>query len=137
MTPRMNLHMTHDEPTILTQPNMSEINAIISGCCNAFIEYIDGNCICTKCGRNIDSIKNGEELTTSIVYNVVQTDTLNMSSDLLQDRLVKFKRNANDITCALTAVKCDKCGGFCRMSRNQTGQKIFVCIKCRHTFTFN
>ena len=116
---------------------MASINAIISGCCNAFIEYIDGNCICTKCGKNIENIKDNEELTISIVYNVTNTsESLNISSDLLQERLNKFKRCANDITCALTTVKCPKCKGLCRMSRNQALQKIFVCTKCRHTFIY-
>lgn len=125
---------------------MSGISSIISGCCNAFIEYIDGNCICTKCGRNLESINNDEELTISVVYNVVNDKTkstssggstvLNMSTDLLIERLNKFKRSANDITCALTTVKCPKCQNLCRMSRNQTLQKIFVCTKCRHTFVY-
>ena len=126
----------------------SGISAIISGCCNAFIEYIDGNCICTNCGRNIESIskENNEELTISIVYNVVDSkakntstgssSSLNMSTDLLIERLNKFKRNAKDITCALTTIKCPKCDSLCRMSRNQALQKIFVCTKCRHTFVY-
>jgi len=125
----------------------NNLSAIISGCCHAFIEYIDGNCICTSCGRNIESIgKNdtSEELTTLIVYNVVNdkissskgSSSLNMNTDLLVERLNKFKRNANDITCALTTVKCPKCQNLCRMSRNQALQKIFVCTKCRYTFVY-
>jgi len=125
---------------------MSGISAIISGCCNSFIEYIDGNCICTKCGRNIENIHSDEELTVSVVYNVINSNdkstssggstVLNMSTDLLIERLNKFKRHANDITCALTTVKCPKCKGLCRMSRNQALQKIFVCTKCRNTFVY-
>ena len=131
------------------------MSSVISGCCNAFLEYIDCNCICTQCGRNTIVIKDGDSLTTSIVYNVISgsgdksqnssagSDVVNMSNDLLLDRLHKFKRNAHDITCALTLVECPICKkknkpSRCRMSRNQAGLKIFVCTNddCRHTFAY-
>lgn len=111
------------------------LSSIISPCCNAFNEYIGDTCICTQCGRPIKKIESNEELTTSIVYNV-ESDSLNMSSDLLEERRTKFARSAHDITCALTQVKCEKCQGLCRMSRDQSGLKIFVCTKCRHTFIY-
>jgi hypothetical protein len=124
------------------------MSSIVSGCCNAFLEYVDCNCICTKCGKSTILIKDGDSLTTSIVYNVITSgngnnssagsNAVNMSNDLLLERLHKFKRNAHDITCALTLVKCPLCNNLCRMSRNQAAQKIFVCTndKCRHTFTY-
>ena len=124
------------------------MSSIVSGCCNAFLEYVDCNCICTKCGKNTILIKDGDSLTTSIVYNVITSgngnnssagsNAVNMSNDLLLERLHKFKRNAHDITCALTLVKCPLCKNLCRMSRNQAAQKIFVCTNdnCRHTFTY-
>ena len=117
---------------------MAQTSAIISGCCNAFIEYVDNNCLCTKCGKIINNITKDDELTISIDYNISsdKNENLNISNDLLMDRLNKFKRNANDITCALTTIKCKKCNGQCRMSRNQALQKIFVCTKCRYTFVY-
>lgn len=115
---------------------MTKINAIISPCCDAFLEYIDCNCICTKCGKNVFIIDSSDSLTTSIVYNISKSETLNMSNDLLLERLHKFKRSAHDYSCALTSVKCNKCSSLCRMSRNQAGIKIFVCTKCRNVFTY-
>jgi len=120
---------------------MAQISAIISGCCDAFIEYVDNNCLCTRCGTIINNITKDDELTISIDYNISsdKNENLNISNDLLMDRLNKFKRNANDITCALLIndeCKCKKCGGECRMSRNQALQKICVCTKCRHTFVY-
>lgn len=121
------------------------MSSIISGCCNAFLEYIDCNCICTKCGKKTILIKDGDSMTTSIVYNVADStsqnkcqtnDAVNMSNDLLLERLHKFKRCAHDITCALTLVECPACKSRCRMSRNQAGLKIFVCTKCRNTFAY-
>jgi hypothetical protein len=133
------------------------MSSIISGCCNAFLEYIDCNCICTKCGKKTILIKDGDSLTTSIVYNVQSSsgpgdsnqnqcqssNAVNMSNDLLNERLHKFKRCAHDMTCALTLVECPICKNKgkiskCRMSRNQAGLKIFVCTNddCRHTFTY-
>lgn len=129
------------------------MSSVISGCCNAFLEYVDCNCICTKCGKNTILIKDGDSLTTSIVYNVISSgnentssagsNAVNMSNDLLLDRLHKFKRCAHDMTCALTLVECPVCkkknkASRCRMSRNQAGLKIFVCTNddCRYTFTY-
>ena len=136
------------------------MSSVISGCCNAFLEYVDCNCICTKCGKNTILIKDGDSLTTSIVYNVISgnsiagatnnnatssagSNAVNMSNDLLLDRLHKFKRCAHDMTCALTLVECPICKkanrhSKCRMSRNQAGLKIFVCTNddCRYTFTY-
>ena len=140
------------------------MSSVISGCCNAFLEYVDCNCICTKCGKNTILIKDGDSLTTSIVYNVISSNSIagaatassnnsatssagsnavNMSNDLLLDRLHKFKRCAHDMTCALTLVECPICkkanrSSKCRMSRNQAGLKIFVCTNddCRYTFTY-
>lgn len=127
------------------------MSSVISGCCGAFLEYIDCNCICTKCGKNTILIKDGDSLTTSIVYNVISSsksssagsNAVNMSNDLLLEKLHKFKRCAHDPTCALTLVECPVCksqkkSSRCRMSRNQAGLKIFVCTNddCRHTFTY-
>lgn len=115
----------------------SKVKAIISDCHHAFNEYVSDTCICTQCGRVLKKMTEDEELTTSIVYNVSESsDVVNMSSDLLEERRRKFARNANDITCALTNVKCPKCQSFSRVSRDQSGIKMFVCIKCRHTFVY-
>ena len=54
------------------------------------------------------------------------------SGDIIQSYRKRFARCANDPTCILTENKCNKCGSKCRMSRDPTETKIFVCTKCRN-----
>ena len=121
----------------MTKEDTFILSSIISPCCHAFNEFVSDTCICTECGRPIKKMDADEELTTSIVYNVDKKNTTpNMSSDLLEERRKKFSRNAHDITCALMNVKCPKCGGYCRMSRDQSNLKMLVCSSCRNVFIY-
>jgi hypothetical protein len=107
---------------------MNNLNGIISPCCNAFIHYIDNNCICTQCGRVIKKLDDEEELTTSIHYNASNKNVI--SADLLESEYYKDKRLAHDITCSLSTIKCD-CGGLTRILRDETNKYVCVCTKCR------
>ena len=108
-----------------------QIKGIISECCNAFLAYVDGTCICSNCGQVIKQIDEDEQIVTSIHYQ--NNDTY----DLQKSDYQKDKRLANDITCELSAVKCDKCGSLTRLTRDSSDKHVCVCIKCRNVFSFN
>lgn len=123
-----------------TESKTKELNiyAIVSPCCKAFNMFVDDKRICTQCGKVYPAIDNkvGSELTTSIVYNISETkNNMIISGELIQEFHNKFKRNANDITCMITEMKCPECNSYCRMSRDQEANRLFVCTKCRNVFS--
>ena len=93
---------------------------LTSMCCKAFYNYVEDKKICTNCGQVIN-----------IVYNNNNNNN-NISGDIIQSYRKRFARCANDPTCILSENKCNKCGSKCRMSRDPTETKIFVCTKCRN-----
>ena len=124
--------------TIESKTNELNIYAIVSPCCKAFNMFVDDKRICTQCGKVYPAIDNkvGSELTTSIVYNISETkNNMIISGELIQEFHNKFKRNANDITCMITEMKCPECNSYCRMSRDQEANRLFVCTKCRNVFS--
>lgn len=124
--------------TIETKTKELNIYAIVSPCCKAFNMFVDDKRICTQCGKVYPAIDNkvGSELTTSIVYNISETkNNMIISGELIQEFHNKFKRNANDITCMITEMKCPECNNYCRMSRDQEANRLFVCTKCRNVFS--
>ncbi len=107
---------------------------LTSMCCKAFYNYVEDKKICTNCGQiynTLDSNIKNEESVINIVYNNNNNNN-NISGDIIQSYRKRFARCANDPTCILTENKCNKCGSKCRMSRDPTETKIFVCTKCRN-----
>ena len=98
---------------------------LTSMCCKAFYNYVEDKKICTNCGQIYNT------LDSNIVYNNNNNNN-NISGDIIQSYRKRFARCANDPTCILTENKCNKCGSKCRMSRDPTETKIFVCTKCRN-----
>ena len=106
----------------------------ISPCCKAFIAYVDNILICSHCQQTF-TLKDDEEITTSIIYNVNETNDSNISSDLLENRKLKSKRCAHDVTLELVDVECPECKTRpCRFARNLNEAKFFICPKCRNVF---
>lgn len=103
-----------------------KVNSIVSGCCNAFVYYVEGACLCTRCNTLIKQLNDDEELITSIHYNG------NSAYDLLETDHHKDKRLAHDPTCELSAIKCEKCGSLTRLTRDVLNTHICICTKCRH-----
>ena len=108
----------------------NQIKSIISECCNAFLAYIDGTCFCSQCGQVVKQIDGDEEIVTSVHYNG------NSAYDLQQTDYYKDKRLANDITCELSAIPCEKCKSLTRLTRDALDKHVCVCTKCRHVFKF-
>ena len=111
------------------------MEGIISECCDAFIHYIDNNCICSCCNKIIGQVGDDDELTTSIHYNTSSTDNL-ISNDLIESDHKKDRRLAHDITCSLSDVKCKKCGSYTRITRDNSNKCVYICTECRNVESF-
>lgn len=105
-------------------------NLFTSPCCHMFYIYDGTTCICSKCQRPVTSINGGESLTINVKYN---SNTQNISYDLVNQFMIKAKRFSTDDTYELCAETCPKCSSRCRYARDPRGDIVYICSngKCR------
>lgn len=103
----------------------------VSKCCNAFIFYSELSVYCSKCGKEVYTIKDGENITIGIKYNNVSKS--NISGDVLSGFYNKLKRFSTDKTCDICAQICPKCSQNMRYLRDPQGNIVYVCsnAECR------
>lgn len=109
------------------------IDRYISTCCKAFLLYEGITCKCSACGKEITKIT-GSPLIIGVKFS--DSNNSNVSSDAINNYKQLCKRFATDPTYELCAVKCKKCGSYCRYSKLPQGNFVYICSseKCRDIF---
>ena len=105
----------------------------VSKCCRGFIFYDKLSIYCSKCGKEVDKIKDGQAITISMKFNS-NTDSTSISGDVLRAFHNSIPRFATDPTCELCERKCKKCSTKMRYLRDRKGDMWYVCSNgdCRH-----
>ncbi len=112
-----------------------DISSFVSPCCNAFNHFENDMIFCSKCGQSVKKIEEHESMTVSVKFNNKIEN--NVSGDIVNIFKSTAQRFAHDPTCEIIKNKCPKCGNpESRYMRDPLGNLIFVCIKCRHVFSY-
>jgi len=107
----------------------------VSPCCNGFNYYNGNNILCSICGKIIKTLDKDEKITVNVKFNMTNDDS-NVSGDIIQNFIENAKKFAHDETCEIVSKECPKCKNMiCRYIRDQLNNVVYICTKCRETFT--
>ena len=111
---------------------------LFSPCCDAFVIYSNNNIICSQCGDNIYNIEEGDEISTSIEYNILDGNNgaKNVSQDIINNQLRIGSRLCKDVTLAISSIPCPKCKSETILAKDQNQEYYFICTNenCRNVF---
>lgn len=111
---------------------LSDIELMISPCCDAFVDFYEGSFICTKCGQEIQKIIENQTIRYKQIFNPSKNA---LNAEIVNKYNNITKRLAHDPTYTLTSVPCPHCSSkLSRVVRDLEGKKIFVCVECRNIF---
>jgi hypothetical protein len=117
-----------------------QLKTIISPCCKSFNHYVDSELICSRCGKSISTVLNGEEIVIAVHYNTRNTNTddsnqqFRINKDIVNEQNQKYKRMAKDPTLELVNIPCPYCDEqYGRFFRDAHGVGMCVC-KNRHLY---
>ena len=100
-----------------------DLSSIVCSNCDEFLITEGNTLVCSKCEKIMATVENEIEISTQ--YNPQTVHLLHDKVSFTQTA----KRLAQDPTCELTEVKCNKCGSRCRYVRDNA-QVIYVCSEC-------